>query len=807
MNNKRLLISLFLLSFITTVSNAQEVRETKLFNAAWKFNLGDINAAKEPGYDDSKWHPLNLPHDWSIELDFDKKYASSTAYLPGGIGWYRKSFDVPTSYKDKVVSIIFDGVYNNSEVWINGHYLGKRPFGYISFIYDLSPFLLIGQKNVISVRVDRTKYADTRWYSGSGIYRNVWLTATSKLHVVNWGTNITTPFVSDTSAKILVVTNIKNELQSKATVIVKLTLLDSKQKQVASSENKIIVPDTLTQVHQELNLKNPQLWDIDKPYMYSLKTSVWANGALVDETNEPLGIRSIAFDKNRGFFLNGKIIKLKGVCVHQDGGCVGTAVPLKIWKIRLEKLKIVGCNAIRTSHNPVAPEFLDLCDQMGFVVMDEAFDEWEYPKRKWFNGWNNTIAGYDGYSQYFNEWGERDLYDLVERDKNHPSIIMWSIGNEIDYANDPYADKEDHNYDFSKPDPARMIGIARKLKNVVKSVDTSRPVTMAFADIKNSNIIGLPDVLDITGYNYTESLYEPNHQTYPNRIIYGSENPHNYAGWLATKKNDYICSQFLWTGIDYLGEAGKFPLRSAYSGLLDLTNNEKPIYYWRQSMWSEKPMLSLAARKKKLSDNLEADPMGKMAWFLSAVEEKLHWNYQRGDSVLVIAYSNGDEVELFVNNKSFGKKKYNEANSCFWWYVPYEAGQVKAVAKKKDNKELTAVLNTVYEPQALLLTADSKEISATQKDAVMIEAKLLDKNMNCSYLAKNKIEFEVSGEGKLIGTDNGDASCLDNFKLPWRNAYEGRCIAVIQSTGNSGKIVIKAKSENLPESTIEITAK
>jgi beta-galactosidase len=527
----------------------------------------------------------------------------------------------------------------------------------------------------------------------------------------------------------------------------------------------------------------------------------------VDETVEPFGIRTIAFDPDKGFFLNGKNVKIKGVCLHHDGGCVGAAVPLKIWKLRLEKLKTAGCNAIRTSHNPVAPEFLDLCDQMGFVVMDEAFDEWEYAKRKWINGWNNTIAGYDGYAQYFREWAAKDLKDMVERDKNHPSVILWSIGNEIDYANDPYADKSDSNYDLSRPDAARMLDIAKKLKAVVLSSDTTRPVTMALANVPNSLAVGLPDVVDVTGYNYTESRYEEDHKAFPSRVIYGSENPHSYSSWLLTKKNDYISSQFIWTGVDYLGESGRFPFRSAYSGLLDLTGSEKPIYYWRQSMWSDKPMLSVVARKKNRYDVTGEDPMGRMAWFVNAIGEKRHWNYQAGDSVLVIAYSNCDEVELFVNGKSKGKKTYNEQYSCFWWYVPYEAGEVKAIGRTKGQKELVSMLKTVSEPRSIMVTTDAKEIKADGQDVALIEVKLQDANGNCSYLAKNKVEFEVEGEGKIIGTDNGDAACLDNFKLPWRMAYDGRCIAVVQSNGKAGKILVIVKSEGLPESSVELFSK
>jgi len=460
----------------------------------------------------------------------------------------------------------------------------------------------------------------------------------------------------------------------------------------------------------------------------------------------------------------------------------------------------------------VAPEFLDLCDQMGFLVMNEAFDEWEYPKRKWIDGWNNSISGQEGYAQYFRQWAHKDLKDMIERDKNHPSVIMWSIGNEIDYANDPYADmqssqgQQHQDYSIFRPDAQRMIEIAQSLIKVIKEIDPSRPATMALANIGNSRRIGLPEVLDIVGYNYTESRYDDDHKNYPTQFIYGSENPHHYDGWLAVKNKPYISAQFLWTGVDYLGEAGKFPLRSAYSGLLDLTNLEKSIYYWRQSMWMDKPMLFVTARKKKADDQINVDPMAKLAWFVNEVEEKQHWNYQAGDSVLVMAYTNCAEAELFLNGKSLGKKKYNPANSSIWWYIPYQAGEVKVVTKSSGGQQFQSFLKTVSEPTAMAITTSDKAILANNQDVAIIEIKLTDKNNNQAYLANNRVDFEVSGEGVILGTDNGDAACLDNFKLPWRKAYQGRCIAVVQSTGNKGKIKITAKVAGLPDAIIEIIA-
>jgi beta-galactosidase len=784
--------------------NAQPARIKQDFDENWKFQLGDVYAARNPEYNDGAWRVLNLPHDWNIELPYDAKWASSTAYLPSGIGWYRKSFEVPGSYKDKIVSILFDGVYNNSDVWINGHHLGKRPSGYTSFQYDLTPYLNVGKANVIAVRVDHSLYADSRWYSGSGIYRHVWLNVTDKVHVAQWGTFVTTPSITNEKAIVAVANTIENASGKTQNLEVVSVILGPNGKEISSEKViKSMVPGETT-IKQEIAVKNPVLWNIQSPNLYSVKTTLQIDGQIVDEVSTPFGIRTFSFDKGKGFFLNGKNLKIKGVCIHHDGGCVGAAVPEKIWKIRLEKLKAGGCNAIRTSHNPVAPELLDLCDKMGFLVMDEAFDEWEYSKRKWIDGWNQTIAGFDGASRYFDEWGERDLKDMINRDKNHPSIILWSIGNEIDYANDPYADKQDVNYTIARPDPARMIPIAKNLSGIINAIDTTRPVTMALANIRNSNSIGLPEVLDIVGYNYTESQYAADHKAFPERLIFGSENPQNYSGWLAVKNNDFVSAQFLWTGIDYLGEGGKFPARSAYSGLLDLTNNEKTIYYWRQSMWSEKPMISLAARKKNSTDIFDADPMGKMAWFLNEIEEKLHWNYSVGDTVLVMAYSNCKEVELFINGKSYGKKQQNEANSCFWWYVPYQAGEVKAIGTGSDKKKYSSVLNTVFEPTQIQLIPDTTFITSDGKDVVLVEAILKDKNNNTSYLAKNRIDFTVTGEGTIIGTDNGDAKCVDSFKLTWKNAYAGRCIVIVQSTKKSGKITINATSDGLPDKTIEV---
>jgi beta-galactosidase len=800
------LFSFFYLLIGLNIIYGQTSREKTLFNENWRFYLGDLSIAKEVEFDDASWRSVNLPHDWSIEADFSSQYASCTGYLPGGFGWYRKTFDLPGNYENKTITIQFDGVYCNSEVWVNGYYLGKHPYGYTSFYYNLTPYLKIGKKNVIAVRVDHMKYADTRWYSGSGIYRNVWLTLTDNVHVAQWGTFVLTPEVTTALAKVTVKTVVANDSKVRKTITLLTSLCNMEGNEVAKADTQLQLSDSLTPVDQVFHIIKPVLWDTDNPYLYKVKTKIVSGTAVIDEYETSFGVRTIKFDPDKGFFLNGISTKLKGVCLHHDGGCLGAAVPEKIWKIRLEKLKAVGCNAIRTSHNPVAPEFLDLCDQIGFMVLNEAFDEWEYPKRKWIDGWNQTEAGYEGYSDFFERWGETDLYNMVYRDKNHPSIIIWSIGNEVDFNNDPYSDPANADYRSDKPDVSRMVDIARKFVGIVKSLDTSRPVTMAMANTVTSNRVGLPGVLDIAGYNYTESAYQEDHKQYPERIIYGSENSHNYSAWLAVKNNEFISAQFLWTGIDYLGEAGKFPIHAATSGLLDLTSFEKPMYYWRQAMWSEKPMLYLVSRKKRDSDYPSIDPMSGLAGFLSSSDQQEHWNYIDGDSVLVMAYTNCSEVELLINGKSCGKKELDPRYSCIWWYVPYETGEVKAIAKGSDNKILTAMLKKVYNPVKIRLNPDATRLKANNQDITIVEVQLLDQNNNRVLLADNLINFDISGEGKIIGVDNGDASSLENYKSPRRKAYFGRCIVIVQTTGKSGTIRLTAKSQGLPDALAEIVS-
>ena len=627
-------------------------RLVELFDDGWRFHLGDAAGADEPEFDDSEWREVDLPHDWSIELPFDPQLASATAYLPGGIAWYRKEFRLPASLSGKRVGILFEGVYMNSEVWINGAYLGKRPYGCVSFDYDLTPHLLPApQPNVLAVKVDHSDYADTRWYSGSGIYRHVRIIATGGIYIPTWGTFVTTPTIEKKFALVGMETRVKNSGAAAGEVALVSIIQDAKGREVAKVETlRTIQPGEEFRFQQNTRLTNPRLWSPDDPHLYAVVSRIKVGGAVVDEYRTPLGVRTFVFDPDNGFHLNGRKTLFKGVCLHQDAGCFGTAVPARAWEKRLRLLKELGCNAIRTSHNPPSPEFLDLCDRLGFLVMDEAFDEWARPKKKWLRGRNNGRPGYEGYATYFKQWGIADIKAMVERDKNHPSIILWSIGNEIDYPRDPYYDENMRDFSPDKPNATELPGIAANLIQAIKEVDSTRPVTAALANIQVSNRTGLAGLLDVVGYNYEEADYARDHARYPARKLLGSENSHAYAAWRTVEQLPYANGQFLWTGADYFGESPGWPVRSFDSGLLDECGFPKPAYYFRQSLWSAKPMVYLAVQTATLPPR--------------AAEIVAHWTRPGGAEVVplnVFCYTNCDAVELFLNGRSLGEKSLSAA--------------------------------------------------------------------------------------------------------------------------------------------------
>ena len=792
---------LILLSGCQSSSPASAIgRETINFDSGWRFSKGDFPGAERSSFDDSQWRRINLPHDWSIEGPFSDKWASATAYLPGGIGWYRKEFTVPVREKDRKAYIFFGGIYNNSKVWINGHLLGKRPNGFVSFQYELNPWIQPG-KNMLAVRVDHSQYADSRWYTGSGIYRNVSLIYTNKVHIGKWGVFVTTPQVSNQNATVNVAVTLRNDSGIPTAVTVTNYLVNPGGICTDSVQNtRTVPPDQPLRVIQQLNVSHPELWSTKQPRLYRMVTTLSRGKQPVDEVTTPFGIRSVRFDPDKGFFLNGKPMKLKGVCLHGDAGSFGVAVPVKIWKSRLTKLKEMGCNAIRMSHNPHLPALYDLCDRMGFLVMDEAFDEWTGAKNIWKKGWNAGTPGKDGYHEYFRKWHDADLRDMILRDRNHPSIIMWSIGNEIDYPNDPFThpvlDKGTNpqiygrGYNPSLPSSDTLAVIARELKKVVKQYDTTRPVTAALAAALISNITGYADVLDIAGYNYQEYRYDRDHREYPHRVIYGSENGMSLKAWQAVKDHDYISGQFLWTGIDYLGEAGRWPDRSNTAGLLDLGGFRKPEYYFRQSLWTTKPMIYLGTSEipkkhgaKSIWVHQKADPV---------------WNWPSEKKIRVSCFTNCPEAELFLNGKSMGKKKLAAfPGKVICWDIPFREGKLEVIGKRNGKELCRYSLPTSGKPDKLTAVPDQDRMTSALSDVQSVVVKVTDQNDVPVYGATNEVTCEITGPARLAGMESGNPRSVESYGSRHCQVYKGRLKVYIQPTGQPGQVSLKLSSPGL----------
>ena len=684
-------ISLLVICLISLINclQSQSTANAELFTEDWQFHKGDIPNAEKGNVPDSLWRTLDLPHDWSIEGPFSNQWASGTGFLPGGIGWYRKTFTPGKLQPGAKLFIYFDGVYKNSEVWLNGKLLGKRPNGYIPFYYELTPALQ-KNNNVLLVKVDHSKFADSRWYPGSGIYRNVYLVTKKPVHIPVWGVNFTTPLVTAQQAKANVVVNVSNSLSAKADVKVEAKLSGVGKAVYTASRDISIAGNATENAQLSFTIDQPKLWSVDDPQLYTLSVTVFKDGKKTDEYTEKVGFRSIRFDAKNGFFLNEKNTKLKGVCIHHDAGALGAAVPREVWLRRLQKLKEVGCNAIRMSHYPHQDYIYELCDELGLLVQDEAFDEWEFGKNKWIEGWNVGKPGQDGYHEYFKEWAEKDVRDMVLRNRNHPSIIMWSIGNEIDYPNDPYSHEVlstgrnpqiyGRGYLAKNPPASRLGEISQQLAKVVRETDSSRPVTAALAGVVMSNTTSYPQNIDLVGYNYQEYRYAEDHQNYPGRIIYGSENNRSAEAWAAVDTSRNIFGQFLWTGFDFMGEAGRWPVRSSGAGLMDLAGFPKTDYLVRQTLWLKKPIIYLVANRVRTGQ-----PGGGMRG------ARPSWNWNSGDSIRVNCITNAEEAELFLNGRSLGRKsKKDTTQRGLFWILLYETGEVsvKGFDKGKDYMEI-----------------------------------------------------------------------------------------------------------------------
>ena len=797
-----LFVALASTMWMTTPGRAAETRDAKSFNRNWKFHLGDVKEGEKVQRDVSSWRSLDLPHDWSIEGPIGKDPAAmdgpfdrncpggdGTGYLNGGIAWYRKTFTLPPSARTRHVFLQFDGVYMDSDVWLNGHHLGNHPYGYTSFQYDLTPYLTFDAPgNVLAVRV-KVIQPCSRWYSGAGIYRNVWLTLTAPVHVAPWGTYITTPEVTDAKAQVRVRTRVRNDGKEAVNVTLKTVIVAPDDKRAAQGQSTHeIAPGGEQEFDQTLPVENVRRWSLQEPSLYTVLTEVSVGNQPCDAVTTPFGIRTIHFTVDKGFFLNDKHVPIQGVCNHHDLGCLGTAVYRRGIERQLEILKAMGCNAIRTSHNPPAPELLELCDRMGFLVMDEAFDEWKSNKTS------------HGYGRFFDAWSERDLVSMLHRDRNHPCIILWSIGNEINEQG------AKNGYEMSK-----------RLADICHREDPTRPVTSACNNPWAALQTGYAKPLDVLGINYNIGSYRDksgknlvasetasalstrgaynlvlrngkveirrrlNHQC----TSYDLDRPdwgHTAETSLeALKDSPWVAGEFVWTGFDYIGEPTpyRWPSRSSYFGIIDLAGFPKDRFYLYQSRWTDKPMVHLLP----------------------------HWNWPgfEGKAIPVWAFTNAESVELFLNDKSLGIQEGNKAkNLHLEWKVPYQPGTLRAVARTGGKEVAVDTVLTAGKPARLVLKPDRKQIQAGGQDLSFVEVRIVDAEGHLCPLADHKVTFSVRGPGRIAGVDNGDPTNHEPFQAQAHKAFHGLALVVIQSTDREGDISLSASAPELAGDTTAI---
>lgn len=828
----------------------EQARERSSWNDDWKFALSDsVQDYSSPDSDDSTWRILSLPHDWSIEGNFslDNPSTPGGGALPGGIGWYRKTFTLPETDRDKVIYVDFDGVYRNSEVWINGHSLGFRPNGYVSFRYDLTPYLRYGsQPNVIVVKADNSEQPNSRWYSGSGIYRNVWLVKVNPVHVDHWGTFVHDMKISPEEATFSLEVRLRNltDRPMEAEVSTSVykacadrhkhpspggtsTLCRSAQASF-TDRHKLLSP--IESLVQTFSIPDPELWSPDSPSLYTAVTEVKVAGKVVDRYETTFGLRTFRWDSATGFYLNDKPLKIKGVCLHHDLGCLGAAVNTRAIERQLRIMKEMGVNAIRTSHNAPAPELLDLCDRMGLLVQDESFDMWE--RRK---------SPYD-YARYFAEWHERDLTDEILRDRNHASVFMWSIGNEVleqwSHADATELDLQAANLILNAGhaiDPAllkdttlsRQSLITRHLAAIVKRLDTSRVVTAGCNEVNPANHLFRSDALDVLGFNYHERYFEPFLRNFPGKKLIVSESTsalmtrgyyempsdHLYIRpeswdkpfeapehvcssydnchvpwgsthektWHLVKTLPHVSGLFVWTGFDYLGEPTPYwwPSRSSFFGIVDLAGFPKDVYYMYKSEWTDEPVLHIFP----------------------------HWNWKEGEPVDIWAYyNNADEVELYLNGKSLGVRQKTDSTYHVSWRVPFTPGTLRAVSRLGGKEVLVKEIHTAGKPARLVLTPDRSVIQADGSDLSFVTVDVCDIDGNRVPDATPLIRFSVEGPGEIAGTDNGDPNDPNSLRKPKRQAYYGKALVVIRNKGGQGDIRLKAIAEGLPEAMVTIQA-
>ncbi len=818
---RQIYFAVFFIFFIFSCSSkVEEMVPEQSFNKNWLFKKGEVENGASYQLEDSDWRQLDVPHDWAIEGPFDKKYNARTGGLPvHGIAWYRKHFTIAKEHSNQQISVAFDGVMNNSQVYINGEKVGERPFGYMGFEVDLTPFIKFGEDNVIAVKLSPEDLA-SRWYSGAGIYRNVYLKINHALHIPQWGVFVKTPSISEKEANLNIATTIRNTENRSGSFKIEHVVKDELGNNVGLKYDILNSPEIGDAVFEtSMSVVDPVRWNLDNPHLYTLITKVKQGENIVDEFTTKFGIREIDFDAKEGFKLNGKAIEFQGVCMHHDLGALGAAVNYSATERQMKIMKSMGVNALRTSHNPPSPEMLDVCDKLGILVIDEAFDEWKIGK---------VI---NGYNKYFDQWHERDLRDMIKRDRNHPSVIMWSIGNEI---------KEQGQKDGWK--------LAKILNDICHDEDNSRPTTAGFNNFNGAFKNKLAEQIDIVGLNYWPYHYKEAVTNNPNMILYGSETSSQTSSrgvydlslspnvdkqtlhvssydvivgpsWAyppdvefdVQAENPTFLGEFMWTGFDYLGEPTPYggrdnstdgywnadwPVKSSFFAPVDLCGFPKDRFYLYQSQWTEIPMVHVLP----------------------------HWNWEgkEGQDIPVYAYTNCEEVELVVNGKSYGKKvkgkdltsipaefhrfKKGSYDSKYRlsWKVPYAAGTIKVIGYNQGKVAAEKEIKTAGAPAKIVLELEKTSLTANGKDLGFIKVKVVDEAGNLCPLADNQINFEVSGQGKIAAVGNGDQASLESFQANQRKAFNGLCQLIVRPTEKAGEILITASSENLLSAKAQI---
>jgi beta-galactosidase len=816
MLNKLVCLLVLILGGISAFASSQRDRS---FDSDWRFWRADAPGAEVPEFNDSTWRKLDVPHDWSIEDlpvadaatdasatnrvgPFDRsqsKGAAATGFVVGGTGWYRKHFTQSPTDAGKLVAVRFDGVYMNADFWINGHLLGNHPYGYTSFEFDLTPYLKPANKeNVLAVRV-RNDGKNSRWYSGSGIYRHTWLTVTAPISVPTWGVFVTTPEVSKDKAVVKITSEVRNATQAQADVVVRARVLDAKGKTVKTTESTLHLPANETrQAEQTLEVSSPKLWSLDAPELYSAEVEIVAARKTVDAVSTPFGIRKIEIDAEHGFRLNGEMLKLKGGCVHHDNGPLGSAAIDRAEEWRVELLKANGYNAIRTSHNPPSPAFLEACDRLGVLVVDEAFDCWDRAKNP------------QDYHLSFKEWSDRDIASMVRRDRNHPSVVIWSIGNEIPEQ-------------FS----TNAVPIQKRLRDAVLAHDSTRPVTQAICNdwgqvTRNWDTLSDPafTYLDVGGYNYLPNKYESDHARHPERVIMGTESyPKDFFDyWALVEKHPYVIGDFTWTAMDYLGESGighsvtgsgrdpffmPWPWFNAWCGDIDICGFKKPQSFYRDVVW----------RRSQLEMAVHAPiPEGQRervsGWGWPDESQSWNWPGQEGKPTQVAVYSRCDSVRLELNGKVVAEKPVSTATKLTAKFdVPFTPGELKAVGLIQGKAVAEKILRTSGAPRKLKLIVDREKIRADRNDLSYVTVEVVDADGKRVPNAEVPVRFSVTGAGELAAQGSSSPNTPASFRAPLRKTFEGRCLAILRPSGRPGRIQLRAEADGLESSQITVTTR